>query len=71
MTMKSAPSSFRCVSKAALAAAALMLAMYGRCWADYPEKPIRLLLPFPAGGAVDFVARLVSARMEDELGRPS
>jgi tripartite-type tricarboxylate transporter receptor subunit TctC len=70
MTMKSAPSSFRCVSKAALAAAALMLAMYGRCWADYPEKPIRLLLPFPAGGAVDFVARLVSARMADELGRP-
>jgi hypothetical protein len=44
MTMKSAPSSFRRVSKATLAAVALMLAMYGRCWADYPEKPIRLLL---------------------------
>src|SRR5260370_21376921 len=70
MTMKSAPSSFRRTSKAALAAGALVLAMYGRCWADYPEKPIRLLLPFPAGGAVDFVARLVSARMADELGRP-
>ena len=33
------------------------------CWhagagcAEYPEKPIRLLLPFPAGGAVDIVAR--------------
>jgi tripartite-type tricarboxylate transporter receptor subunit TctC len=58
------------MSKATLAAAALVLAMHGRCWADYPEKPIRLLLPFPAGGAVDFVARLVSARMADELGRP-
>jgi len=70
MTIKSAPSSFRHMSKAALAATALVLAMHGRCWADYPEKPIRLLLPFPAGGAVDFVARLVSARMADELGRP-
>jgi tripartite-type tricarboxylate transporter receptor subunit TctC len=38
--------------------------------ADYPEKPIRLILPFPAGGAVDFVARLVAARMADDLGRP-
>ena len=70
MTIKSAFPSFRRMSKAALAAAALVLAMHGRCWADYPEKPIRLLLPFPAGGAVDFVARLVSARMADELGRP-
>jgi tripartite-type tricarboxylate transporter receptor subunit TctC len=70
MTMKSAPSSFRRMSKAALVAVALLLAMHGQCWADYPEKSIRLLLPFPAGGAVDFVARLVSARMADELGRP-
>jgi tripartite-type tricarboxylate transporter receptor subunit TctC len=38
--------------------------------ADYPERPIRLLLPFPAGGAVDFVSRLVAARMADDLGKP-
>jgi tripartite-type tricarboxylate transporter receptor subunit TctC len=37
--------------------------------AEYPERPIRLLLPFPAGGAVDLVARLVTARMADDLGR--
>jgi tripartite-type tricarboxylate transporter receptor subunit TctC len=58
------------MSKIALAAIAIVLAVQGRGRADYPEKPIRLLLPFPAGGAVDFVARLVSARMADELGRP-
>ena len=34
------------------------------------NKPIRLLLPFPAGGTVDHVARLVTARMAEELGRP-
>jgi tripartite-type tricarboxylate transporter receptor subunit TctC len=40
------------------------------CAAQYPERPIRLLLPFPAGGAVDHVARLVTARMAEDLGRP-
>jgi tripartite-type tricarboxylate transporter receptor subunit TctC len=47
-----------------------VLATYGAVAADYPEKPIRLLLPFPAGGAVDLVARLVTVRMAEELGRP-
>jgi len=70
MTIQSATSYFWRRSKAAVAAVALVIAMFGPCRADYPEKPIRLLLPFPAGGAVDFVARLVSARMADELGRP-
>ena len=70
MTIQSATSFFWRRSKAAVAAVALVIAMFGPCRADYPEKPIRLLLPFPAGGAVDFVARLVSARMADALGRP-
>jgi len=38
--------------------------------AQYPERPIRLILPFPPGGAVDHVARLLTARMADDLGRP-
>jgi tripartite-type tricarboxylate transporter receptor subunit TctC len=38
--------------------------------AQYPDKPIRLLLPFPAGGTVDLVARLVTAQMAEDLGRP-
>jgi tripartite-type tricarboxylate transporter receptor subunit TctC len=70
MTIQSATSFFWRRSKGAVAAVALVIAMFAPCRADYPEKPIRLLLPFPAGGAVDFVARLVSARMADELGRP-
>ena len=48
----------------------LMLAAQSQCLAEYPEKPIRLILPFPAGGTVDFVARLVTARMADDLGKP-
>jgi tripartite-type tricarboxylate transporter receptor subunit TctC len=30
--------------------------------AEYPERPIRLLLPFPAGGTVDIVARVMTAK---------
>jgi tripartite-type tricarboxylate transporter receptor subunit TctC len=48
----------------------LWVAGAGAGFAEYPERPIRLLLPFPAGGAVDFVSRLVAARMADDLGRP-
>src|SRR3954452_5354799 len=38
--------------------------------AEYPERPIRLLLPFPAGGAVDIVARAMTAKMSEDLGKP-
>jgi tripartite-type tricarboxylate transporter receptor subunit TctC len=56
----------------ALAAAALciVVATAPPSAAQYPERPIRLILPFPAGGAVDHVARLVTARLAEDLGRP-
>jgi tripartite-type tricarboxylate transporter receptor subunit TctC len=48
----------------------LWLAGAGAGFAEYPERPIRLLLPFPAGGAVDIVARAITAKMSDDLGKP-
>src|SRR5262245_44634363 len=60
----------RGVPAAPLAALCVLLATACPCQAQYPERPIRLILPFPAGGAVDHVARLVTARMTEELGRP-
>jgi tripartite-type tricarboxylate transporter receptor subunit TctC len=53
-----------------IAATTVVLAAAGPTRADYPEKPIRLLLPFPAGGAVDIVARAITAKMTEELGKP-
>src|SRR6187551_3965172 len=53
-----------------LIAACFFVATQWPSRAEYPEKPIRLLLPFPAGGAVDIVARAVTAKMAEDLGKP-
>jgi tripartite-type tricarboxylate transporter receptor subunit TctC len=36
---------------------------------DYPTRPITVIVPFPAGGASDVVARIVTNRMSDILGQ--
>jgi tripartite-type tricarboxylate transporter receptor subunit TctC len=35
---------------------------------DYPERPVRVIVPFPPGGAVDVIARTIAQRLSDELG---
>jgi tripartite-type tricarboxylate transporter receptor subunit TctC len=36
----------------------------------FPSKPMRILVPFPAGGTTDIVARLVGQRMSEQVGQP-
>jgi tripartite-type tricarboxylate transporter receptor subunit TctC len=54
----------------AVATATLVALAPGSGRAEYPEKPIKLLVPFPAGGAVDLVARILAAKLADDLGKP-
>ena len=36
----------------------------------FPAKPVRLIIPFPAGGGADIFARLIGRRLQDNLGQP-
>jgi tripartite-type tricarboxylate transporter receptor subunit TctC len=38
--------------------------------AGYPEKPVRLIVPYPAGGGADAWSRIIAPRLEKQLGQP-
>jgi tripartite-type tricarboxylate transporter receptor subunit TctC len=38
--------------------------------ADFPARPIRVVIPFPPGGSIDIVARSISQRWGAQLGQP-
>ncbi len=53
---------------------ALTLGALGLCAAaalaqPYPSKPIRIIVPFPAGGGVDFIGRIAGRGMSERLGQ--
>lgn len=48
----------------------LLLSLAATARADYPEKPIRLIVPFPPGGVTDLVARQLAERLAADLGQP-
>jgi tripartite-type tricarboxylate transporter receptor subunit TctC len=54
----------------ALTAAAAAAAFAQGGAAGYPDHPIRVIVPVPAGGGVDTVSRIVTAKMRDFLGQP-
>ena len=38
--------------------------------ADYPNKPIKIVVTFPPGGSSDAIIRILSTRLNDKLGQP-
>ena len=56
-------------SRLYLAAVAVVTMITAATAADYPTRPIRMIVPYPAGGATDVVARIVAAKMSDALGQ--
>jgi tripartite-type tricarboxylate transporter receptor subunit TctC len=54
--------------RALMAALATGLALAAQ--AAYPDRPIRLVIPFPTGGSTDLVGRVVALKAQEILGQP-
>jgi tripartite-type tricarboxylate transporter receptor subunit TctC len=52
-----------------LAALALLLALTAPAAAEYPDHPVRMIIPFPPGGSNDVVGRLVAKQLSAKLGQ--
>jgi tripartite-type tricarboxylate transporter receptor subunit TctC len=39
-------------------------------WAQYPNKPIRLIVGFPPGGSADPTTRIIGAALQEQMGHP-
>lgn len=66
-------SSRRQVLRATLAAGAYTAGVTAPCLAageGYPDKPIRLVVPFPPGGIADLIARSLASHAQQEMGQP-
>jgi tripartite-type tricarboxylate transporter receptor subunit TctC len=57
-----------CCALAALAMAPLPAAAQGA--GDFPSKPVRIVVPFPPGGAADVLARLYGQKLSEGWGKP-
>lgn len=49
---------------------ALVMMTGGTAWAQFPDKPVRLILPYAAGGAGDVIVRAAQPGIEKRLGQP-
>lgn len=69
--MKLAAFFIGCTKALALGTAAVtLLGIAAPVHAQYPDRPIRLIVTYPAGGATDVVARAIAARLGERLKQP-
>jgi len=49
---------------------AVLLLSAGSASAQYPNRPLKMIVPFPPAGATDIVGRIVAAKLQERLGQP-
>jgi tripartite-type tricarboxylate transporter receptor subunit TctC len=55
---------------AGLALAAMLAAMPGAAAQDYPSRPVKIIVPFPAGGTADVMPRVIGEWLSRKWGQP-
>lgn len=53
-----------------VAALAALAAGNARAAQDWPQRPVSVVVPFPAGGSTDTIARMLTAPLNEKLGQP-
>src|SRR5215211_2795097 len=54
----------------AMATLVVALALDANAQAPYPNHPVRVVVPFPAGGTTDILARAAAQKLTETLGQP-
>lgn len=68
--LRSHPTRRQVLATAGTSLGASLLAAPMTAWADWPEKPIRVIVTFPPGGSSDVLARIMAEHLPKRLGQP-
>lgn len=63
-------SSWLSVCKAVVAASVAAAGLAAAAPSDYPNRPVRIVVPYPPGGPTDVIVRVIAQRLGEELGQP-
>ena len=53
-----------------IAAAGAFVATGARAQSNWPDHPVRVIVPYPAGGSTDVLSRILAERMKEIFGQP-